>query len=136
MPGPTCTPYDVTPTAPSSAECDYCGDGEEWAEHYHELYVSRDGASSRTADDLAITLLDDTGDLTGDPAWGIDAQHYWSLAIQDGDMGCHWLPEGGDHAEMLQDDVLRAESALADMGMYVTWDDGYVIERVRDGDDI
>ena len=128
------TAYDVTEPRASSDECEWCSDGEDWAAHRHAFYVSRDGASARTADDLAVTFLEDVADIletlsVPDPA-GTTAREtatYWRDKLPDGG----WV-DNPEHAEGLHDDIPQAEARLAHVGLYVEWDDGYVISTVEE----
>lgn len=123
-------------------ECVYCE--EEHEEDAHgESVVSRMGAAARTADDLAITFLEDVADLiegtetdtkpghsrSKSAELRADAEAWWKLAIQEGDMGCHWLPTDDEHdySAQLEDDVRHAEGLLSAAGFYVDWNDGYTI---------
>lgn len=123
---PELEPYYVTEWCASSVECDYCDDGADIAEsHRHLLYVTREGASSRTADDLAQTFLFDVAEIV--TAYDVPAE----LAALEFSYPMNAWCEDPDDAQALADECLTAESALGDVGLYVTWSDGYVIERVE-----
>lgn len=125
---PSYTPYDVSPSAPSSAECDYCAEGSDIDHaHHHAYYVSKDGAASRTADNLAAVFLDDVSGLV--PAYVVPE---WVAAIEwDRDYSAGWCVDPDD-AQALSDEIPSAESALYDVGLYVDWDDGYIIGAIVD----
>lgn len=91
------------------------------AGHSHEIYETREGASHRTADELVDIFL--------------DAAEWYAQGFQRAD----YVPrdvtgwcEDPDDSQALHDEVMQGESALADVGLSVHWDDGFVIERVRE----
>lgn len=117
-------PYDVTPWHANSIDCVWCDEGTELEEnHRHKFYVSRDGASSRTADDLCHTFLYDVAALT---AYTVPE---WAAALElESSQWC----EDPDDSQALSDEANGpAEYALADAGLSVWWNDGYTIERIE-----
>ena len=118
---PLASPYATYGDCPPSPECDYCEDGEDFPRgHSHEMYENREGASHRTADELADIFL--------------DAVEFYALPWQRPDYCPRdvegWL-EDADDSQTLSDCIALGESALSAVGLYVSWNDGYVIERVR-----
>lgn len=115
----TIEPYDIR----TASEADYC----EWCEqgadiegaHAHEYFVSRDGATSRTADNLAAVFLSDVADLT---TYVVPSE----LPFPDSSEWC----DDSDDSEALSDEIANAESALSDVGLFASWDDGYTIQRI------
>lgn len=119
-------PYYVTEFVTSSSDCDACGEGWDLEEeHRHAMFVQREGSSHRTADDLAHVFLQDVAALTTYEIPKELAELEFSYPMNA------WL-EDPDTAQWLHDEATgAAESALADVGLTVTWDDGYWIERVE-----
>ncbi len=91
--------------------CDYCGDEPITEPHAHHVYAQREGASTRTADDLCLILARDTADIV--PSYSVPV---YSVTADPG----AWSIELADDAEI----------ALADAGFSVVWNDGYIIERI------
>ncbi len=116
-------PDHSTPWADSTDTCDYCADHEDMMAHRHHVYVQREGASHRTADQLAYLLHVDASALT---SYVIPAD----LPRPGDDTLEGWL-EDPDAAQTLHDSIMYVEGALADAGLYVSWDDGYVIEGIE-----
>lgn len=111
-------PYARTEWKGADEECEYCYEWMEWRDssaHYHAFYVTREGASTRTADELARVFLEDVAGIT---TYVIPAD----MPDPNG-----WL-EDADESELLSDEIRNAESALGDVGLFVEWDDGYRIE--------
>ena len=132
---------------------DDCGCSEDYGpcEDHAETLAQREGASTRTADALALVFLMDVRDLidhaleTNVLASDLtDARDRLTREIDDAltwewsgaDAGDGWLETPADDsyspAEYLQDLVQRAESDLGMIGASVYWDDGYVISRMHD----
>lgn len=122
-----------------SHECIYCGEDHPESAHGEPVAV-REGATLRTADDLAVTFLEDVAELyaytfpdraSTDRLKVEDAANYWRAQLPKGG----WLPvdDEGASPDALQDAVFQGEQRLADAGYFVEWDDGYVI--VRDAED-
>lgn len=112
--------------------CD-CSDEYGPCENHCELLVSREGASLRTADELAMVRVQDCVDC-GAELSKPDARSQVRLdaaleSCRDESSGCAWLSESDqDAAFTLADQV---ESGLPDrVRLYA--DDGYVIVRLTD----
>ena len=125
-------PYDVTEWRLSDSDPDYCewcdegSDVRDIGRHRHKFYVSRDGAASRTADDLAHTFLFDVAGLV--PTYVVPADLAELEFVYP--MGA-WCDDP-DMSQALHDEATgAAESALSDVGLYASWDDGYVIEELE-----
>lgn len=129
---------------------DECGCSEDYGpceEHSTQL-AQREGASTRTADALALVFLMDTRDMLIGHANAVDAidrltrdidtalSWKWSGNAGSGDAGDGWIEEaledGWTRAEELQDAVMRAESDLTMIGASTYWDDGYRILVMSD----
>lgn len=114
-------PYATYADCPASEECDYCPEGAEYgAGHSHYIYETQEGARAHTGDELADIFL--------------DAVEFYAAPWKRPD-GCPrdvvgWLDDP-DASQWLHDCVADGESALADAGGCVYWDDGYVIERIE-----
>lgn len=110
-------------------ECEVCGGDHD--EDAHEVVAQREGASTRTADDLAhVFMLDVIGIVGGKehkPLCLIAGE--WGVLLEqrrDPHTGSAWLdPEQGDGE--IHDDIALFEGALSDAGHFVVWDDGFVI---------
>lgn len=114
------TPY-ATHHNTAGSECEMCEPDDERfeSEHTHEMFVSRDGASSRTADNLVAVFLDDVAELT-------------TYVVPEGlasPESTEWCDDSDD-SEALQDEARIAEDALSDADMFVVWEDGYVIQSI------
>lgn len=113
-------PIAVYTDCPASEECDYCSEGMEYeAGHTHEIIETCAGSSSYTSDELVDQFL--------------TAVEYYAAPWHRPD-DCPrdvngWLDDP-DASQWLYDCMLNAELVLADAGCQVTWDDGYVIERI------
>lgn len=129
-------------------ECCECSEEYGPCEEHCEVLAQREGASTRTADDLVYVFLTDV--LAIAEAWEEDnrgegeempapdltklreAVDYWGDDSRwDDQMGCRWVREDVD-AE-IHDEMYVGENVLADMGLSVWWEDGYVISRVTGG---
>jgi hypothetical protein len=107
--------------------------------------VQREGASTRTADDLLYVYLcdmvdviaDQTGDENVLSPWGEDVLgRAGALLDQNDHYGCRWLPE--DESEFMRDEMttlqyqLEASVSTLDQTIWTTWDDGFWIVQVRE----
>lgn len=126
-------------------EC--CGCSEEYGpcEEHGETIAQREGASTRTADDLVYVFLTDVlaiaenrGLISADMRGRVnvdklrEAIDYWSNDdLWDDNYGCRWVRDDVD-AE-IHDEIATGESVLAELGLSVWWEDGYVISRVTGG---
>jgi len=122
-------PYDTRTDSEHAAEswCELCDEGIDWdGPHSHSFYVSREGASTRTADNLVAVFLDDTAELTtyAVPEWVAEIE--W-----DRDYSAGWCVNPDD-SQALYDEIIHAESALSDCGLFVVWDDGYSIQSISE----
>jgi len=124
-----------------------CECSEEYGpcEEHGEVIAQREGASTRTADDLAYVFLtdvlaiaEDRGLISADMRGRVnvdklrEAIDYWEDEnLWDDTMGCRWVRDDVD-AE-IHDEIAIGESVLADLGLAVYWEDGYVISRVTGG---
>jgi hypothetical protein len=115
-------PYATYADCPASEDCEYCPEGAEFAAgHKHEVFETREGASLHTGDELADIFLD-------------AVEHYaapWKRPEYCPRDVVGWLDDP-DASQNLHDCIALGESALADAGLYVTWEDGYVIERISE----
>lgn len=113
-------PFTIYADCPASEDCEYCDEGWEYAAgHSHEIFETREGASLHTADELADLFLD-------------AVEHYaapWRRPYYCPRDVKGWC-EDPDDSQALHDCIMYGESALDDAGGIVTWNDGYVIERV------
>lgn len=119
-------------------ECCECSEEYGPCEDHCEVIAQRGGASSRTADELVYVFLGDvfaiaeSEEFPTDVTKLADAIAYWDdEALWDDTMGCRWVRDDVD-AE-IHDEIAVGESVLADMGLTVYWEDGYVISRVTGG---
>src|SRR5215467_4510740 len=72
-------PYDVTAWSATSALCDYCEEGAEYGAHRHAFYVSREGASLHTADELVSLFASDVLDIYADRGHDDDDATFWQM---------------------------------------------------------
>lgn len=120
--------------------CEECSDEYGPCEDHGTAVVIRDGASTRTADELAVIYCDDAAALLeelGGTVLNTDrdiVQDAWKLLETERRHGVAWFPED-DAGEML-DECLRLGDALAadlsGLGHFTYWDDGYTIVRVHE----
>ena len=135
-------------------ECE-CSEEYGPCEDHCEILAQREGASARTADDLVYVFLTDVlailehewrervnapgADLFSDETVRMgqsldkirDAETFWSEDSRwDDNYGCRWVRE--DEPE-ISDEITTGESVLADLGLTVWWEDGYVISRTIGG---
>lgn len=120
-------PYLRTRSA-APADCESCAPDEEISvPHAHEYFVQREGGNARTADDLAVTFVEDVEDLLG---VDLGAEQLRGLLHDEVGAGCYWAVDA-DAAETIRDAVWhRAEPALYEAGYQVDWEDGYVVSRI------
>lgn len=125
-------------------ECD-CSEEYGPCEEHGEVIVQREGASTRTADDLLLLFCEDAAavlrEVTGEnrlSPWGrstLDAAE--ELLSENDHYGCRWFPEDdADHMvnslEMVRSQM-ESELATLDDPIETFWDDGYCIVRVLGG---
>jgi len=124
-----------------------CECSEEYGpcEEHCEVLARREGASSRTADDLVYVFLTDVlaiaenrGLISADMRGRVnvdklrEAIDYWDNDdLWSDTMGCRWVRDDID-AE-IHDDIVWGEQVAAELGLSVWWEDGYVISRVTGG---
>lgn len=130
------TMYAVT----DSGECT-CTDEYGPCEFHGDTIVVREGASSRTADDLRHTFLTDVVSVIGE--WPSDEYREATTrignALADNERhGVRWLPDDSPDdnyplSDELGDLTTTAEGHLASAGYSVFWEDGYRIVRVTGG---
>jgi hypothetical protein len=123
--------------------------GEESPCEAHSIILAqREGASTRTSDELALVWIGDacaiigadalsaTGRITVDTAWRM-------LRDNDSGTGCLWYPDSDDAhpddptAEEIRDDIRSLSNELEELlltlddGPVLTdWDDGYLMYRI------
>lgn len=117
-------------------ECE-CSEEFGPCELHLELFVSREGASLRTADELLSVFIDDAVTLgAGLSPYGKDIVFRADAAMTvDGPMS-NWLPDTEDGYELrdaLQTVANQMESELYTLGFSVYWDDGYRIIKITGG---
>jgi hypothetical protein len=120
-------PSYVSPTF----DCD-CSEDYGPCENHCEVLAQREGASTRTADELIEVLcLDLIGCGAEVSPWGQDVLNRVAAALDDNRrMGVAWLPQGdkGDHMRReLVSLADQLESYVADL--WVIHDDGYQIVK-------
>ena len=114
---------------------DDCGCSEEYGpcEDHATVLAQREGASTRSADDLANVFMYDAWELIPTAHEKIRtkelADEYAAKLDDARHMGVAWLE--GDDAQALHDDASMVETWLPS-GIMVLWDDGYRIVRVHD----
>ena len=125
-------------------ECE-CSEEYGACEEHREVIAQREGASTRTADDLVYVFLTDVLAIGEERGWlapnmlgkvNADrlrtAVHYWENDdLWTDNYGCRWVRDDVD-AE-IHDELSIGESVLADLGLTVDWEDGYVISRTLPG---
>ena len=113
-----------------------CDCSEEYGpcEQHCDQLVSREGASSHTADELALIRIDDCvsvgAEMTAEQRIAFDALSAHLAIDENPRSGCAWFsnPDWEEEAFDLADAV---ESSLPDR-VYLFADDGYVIVRLHD----
>lgn len=143
---------------------DVCECSEEYGpcEAHSEVLAQRDGASTRTADELLAVFIGDAEGIIGRPITEHDASAvadaYWRAADNDGG----WVPLDGppigiggtligtgaygpairvctdligmeDLAEALHDAATYGAEGALPADVWVRWEDGYVISRITGG---
>lgn len=153
-------PHTWSPSGARCTECnvagtgDMCNDGnckcecdEEYGpcEEHGDAVVIREGASTRTADDLLLLFCEDAADVliheTGEDRttpWGRmilqDAED--DLTANSSSYGCRWFSE--ENGEQLTDSLatlqsqLESELSTLDVPHFTYWNDGYRIVRVAE----
>ena len=122
-------------------ECE-CSEDYGACEDHRDVLAQREGASTRTADDLAFVFLCDVVDIMEDAGisgGGPDEQalraavDYWGENSRWNDSyGCRWVAEELTRdGIVIQEDIPKGESVLSNLGLVVDWEDGYVISRTH-----
>lgn len=110
-----------------------CGCSEEFGpcEEHGSVLVVREGASVRTADELALCFIGDALVLGASlSAYGRDIYEQAGAALTE---PCSWI-EDPDLAQALHDLAWQVEcSGEMPDDLMVVWDDGYVIYNVTGG---
>jgi hypothetical protein len=118
-------------------ECDCDEDEDLPCEEHMIVLAQREGASTRTADELLAVWLDDAAAVPGVEVspWGQEVMRQaWDALERNRAYGVAWLPD--DVAEGLRDDMetlrdqLETSLATLDDPVSTHWDDGYVMYRV------
>lgn len=117
-----------------------CECSEEFGpcENHSELKISREGASLRTADDLALVFLQDCLELGVETTpWGKEVIAKAEAALTANEsMGVRWLPDT-DEGSGIRDDMAtlewQLESELSELGFSVYREDGYRIVKITGG---
>ena len=107
--------------------CADCSEDEGPCEAHSEILAQREGASLRTGDELALVFIED--------ALGIDPEvlsPYGQMVYGEAReaLASERHIEDPETADALSDVVHQVEAYL---GLWVTWNDGYVIARVTGG---
>lgn len=146
--GARCTECNVAGTG------DMCNDGnckcecdEEYGpcEEHGDAVVIREGASTRTADDLLLLFCTDAADVliheTGEDRlspWGHEViREAEELLAANDSHGCRWFPE--DAGDRMTDSLttlqsqLESELSTLDAPHFTFWNDGYSIYRMTGG---
>lgn len=129
-------------------ECD-CSEEYGPCEDHSEVLAQREGASARTADELAFVFLDDvlaivqsSDDVTKMQVRADDYRRlrndvaYWSEDEHWTDNhGVRWLDVDRDvnAPDRLMDALYHAASVLSDIDLMSWWEDGYMIARITGG---
>jgi hypothetical protein len=112
------------------SECE-CSDEYGPCEDHGETLVWREGASTRTADELMLVLCQDLVDLGAELSpWGADVlarAEAAAVRCRDPRTGTMWFDQG---REPIMDTLtMLADQLEADSGLSVWMDDGYRIVR-------
>lgn len=119
-----------------------CACSEDYGpcEDHAEVLAQREGARTRTADELAAVFISDAADLTrnGQEPGHDDSDAYATMLRywQECPAGGWWDGEnksGYTYSEELHDASATAEGWLADIDAMVWQEDGYVIFRITGG---
>lgn len=118
--------------------CEDCSEEFGPCEQHSETLISREGASLRTADDLALTFLQDCLTLKVETTpWGKDVLSRAEAALSANEsMGVRWLPDTAEGEAIRSDlDSLRwqLEGELTELGYTAYWEDGYRIVKITGG---
>lgn len=121
-----------------------CDCSEDWGpcEDHMDVIAQREGASTRTADDLVYVFLTDVLAAAEDPEIRQGAEvnlrglrtslTYWEKETRWTDnYGCRWVSE--EEPSEIHDEIPLGEGILAALGLSVNWEDGYVIYRLTGG---
>lgn len=111
-------------------DCD-CSDEYGPCEQHCETLVVREGASTRTADELLSVFVHDAVSLgvTLSP-WGQDVLMRYDTALDNNrHMGVAWLPDGSGLDDMMDTLRYQVEAELSAMGLMSYFEDGYIIVR-------
>lgn len=124
--------------------CD-CADEYGPCEDHGTVIVRREGASTRTADDLLYVYLCDVVDVIADATegetvlspWGADVlERAGALLDQNESMGVRWFPEDESEGIMGELDTLRyqldASMGSLDQTIWSFWNDGFWIVEVHE----
>lgn len=118
-----------------TTSCD-CSDEYGPCENHAEILVVREGASTRTADELVWQLIDDLVYLGGELSpWGREVFDEAASALFEedyGSPGVNWIDPATHEglAQSLYDVAWQLESSMPDL--VVSHNDGYVIMRPHD----
>lgn len=125
---------------------DDCGCDDEYGpcEDHGTTLVIREGASTRTADDLLLLLCRDACELLRQitredrvSSWGHELMcRAEDLLAAEDHHGCRWFPESDQGATadelMTLRSQLEAELSTLDAPVYVIENDGYVMVQLHD----
>lgn len=114
-----------------------CECSEEFGpcEAHGEVLISREGASLRTGDELAVQFIEDAISLGAELSpWGKDVLSRARAALSENEsMGVAWLPDGED-GEGIRDDLQTLEWQVeAELEPMVYREDGYRIIKITGG---
>lgn len=125
------------------SECE-CSEDYGPCEEHGTAVVIRQGASTRTADELLLLFVEDASLILHDVGvelspWADDVIHraHGALDAVDEFTHCAWLPEG-TYGDRLRDELTTlANQVEVDMGTldiphFTYWNDGYWIVRVHE----
>lgn len=123
-----------------TTECE-CSEEYGPCEEHGETIAQREGASTRTADELLAVFIDDAVGIGVELSpWGADVlARAWANLNANERYGVAWFStdeEGSALHDEVRTLVDQVENDLATMdggGMHVWWEDGYVISRVTGG---
>lgn len=124
-------------------KCD-CSEDYGPCEDHGTLVVIREGASTRTADELLLVYVEDASLILHDAGteltpWADDVIHRAHSALDTVDEFTHtaWLP-ASTYGERLRDELVTladqvdADMTTMDAPHFTYWEDGYRIVRVAD----
>lgn len=121
-------------------ECD-CTEEYGPCEEHGVTVVQREGASTRTADELVICYIEDAWVIGVEVSpWGQDVIDRANLMMPEVDEFAHtaWLPTSTEGDRMRDElmtlaDQVESDMACMDAPHFTYWDDGYRVVRVLDG---